>query len=563
MKLLFCLFYLFVTVFSLETVDFTIALKQRNLFLLEHLANEVSDVNSEYYGMYINDLEFIRDLTSPHYIDSVRVVNWVNSYNVDVLDDWGDALHCIGFVEDVNRMFKVNLIKNNDIGKYLATTDYTIPEHLNDIIVFVEGISNNLKPGLRLKAPQVNSPVVDDSYSGKEVVYRLYNVTGLDNIGSNISVGSIEYQNYSGFNETDLLQSQQMNDVTEKNVTKIVGNDVEPDLESQLDMQMMAINVPNADIWFWDGTDWLYSLAVNMVNSQQIPDIVSMSWGWSESQQCTITSCDNETSRQYVNRVNTEYMKLVLRGLTITVSSGDSGAPGRTNLGCDDDSDTVHAVFPGSSPWVTSVGATYVVKSNLTQNWTTPLCKENSCAAGDMEYVANKRDTGWTAGGGINNYTVRTKTAKWQNNVVSNYLNSGVPLPINFNTGGRGYPDVSVVGHYCPVFDSGKIMAIDGTSCSSPIFASLVALLNDHQVKNGKSKLGFINPLLYQMAQDNPDIFNDIEDGNNWSTEGNICEERADGGSNFGYKATKGWDPVYGLGTPNIGLMVEWLDTHT
>ena len=99
MKLLFCLFYLFVTVFSLETVDFTIALKQRNLFLLEHLANEVSDVNSEYYGMYINDLEFIRDLTSPHYIDSVRVVNWVNSYNVDVLDDWGDALHCIGFVE--------------------------------------------------------------------------------------------------------------------------------------------------------------------------------------------------------------------------------------------------------------------------------------------------------------------------------------------------------------------------------------------------------------------------------------------------------------------------------
>ena len=67
--------------------------------------------------------------------------------------------------------------------------------------------------------------------------------------------------------------------------------------------------------------------------------------------------CDNITSQQYVSRVNAEYMKLALRGLTIMVSSGDSGAPGRTNLDCDDDSDTVHAVFPGSSPWVTSVGA--------------------------------------------------------------------------------------------------------------------------------------------------------------------------------------------------------------
>ena len=365
MKLLFCLFYLFVSVFSLETVDFTIALKQRNLFLLEHLANEVSDVNSEYYGMYIDDPEFIRDLTSPHYIDSVRVVNWVNSYNVDILYDWGDALHCIGFVEDVNRMFKVNLIKNENIGKYLATSDYSIPEHLNDIIVFVEGISNKPKPVSRIKKSRVNSPVVDESYSGKEVVYRLYNVTEVGEVDDSISIASIEYQNYSGFNLTDLLDSQQMNNVNKKNVSHVVGNDVDPDMESQLDMQMMAINVPNADIWFWDGTDWLYSLAVNMVNSQQIPDIVSMSWGWSESDQCTITNCSKETAQQYVNRVNVEYMKLILRGLTITVSSGDSGAPGRTNLGCEDNSDTVHAVFPGSSPWVTSVGATVVMEDNL------------------------------------------------------------------------------------------------------------------------------------------------------------------------------------------------------
>ena len=159
--------------------------------------------------------------------------------------------------------------------------------------------------------------IVDDSYSGREVVYRLYNVTSVEDVNF-ISVGSIEYQNESGFSMADLLESQQMNNVKLRNVSHIVGNDVEPDLESQLDMQMMATNVPNADIWFWDGTDWLYSLAVNMSNSKEIPDIVSMSWGWSESSsQCL--PCVIILSQQYVSRVNAEYMKLALRGLTAMV----------------------------------------------------------------------------------------------------------------------------------------------------------------------------------------------------------------------------------------------------
>ena len=58
-------------------------------------------------------------------------------------------------------------------------------------------------------------------------------------------------------------------------------------------------------------------------------------------------------------------------------------------------------------------------------------------------------------------------------------------------------------------------------------------------------------------------IFNDGEKGSNWSTEWNVCPIRKDGGSDFGYKASKGYDPVYGLGTPNIGLMMEWLNNHT
>ena len=59
------------------------------------------------------------------------------------------------------------------------------------------------------------------------------------------------------------------------------------------------------------------------------------------------------------------------------------------------------------------------------------------------------------------------------------------------------------------------------------------------------------------MYNDNPKIFNDITKGNNWCTENMCCN------STFGYEAWIGWDPVTGLGTPNVGLMIEWLNKNT
>lgn len=49
-----------------------------------------------------------------------------------------------------------------------------------------------------------------------------------------------------------------------------------------------------------------------------------------------------------------------------------------------------------------------------------------------------------------------------------------------------------------------------GTSCSTPIFASIIALLNDELVAAGKSPLGFLNPWLYSTAAS---AFKDITSG--------------------------------------------------
>ena len=76
-------------------------------------------------------------------------------------------------------------------------------------------------------------------------------------------------------------------------------------------------------------------------------------------------------------------------------------------------------------------------------------------------------------------------------------------------------------------------------------------------------KLGFMNPLLYKMAESSPYVFNDIKIGNNFCTESKCCPMNKNGGSDYGFLAADGWDPVTGLGTPNYGLIQRWLDNNT
>jgi len=57
--------------------------------------------------------------------------------------------------------------------------------------------------------------------------------------------------------------------------------------------------------------------------------------------------------------------------------------------------------------------------------------------------------------------------------------------------------------------------------------------------------MGFINPWLYQVAAQHPEAFNDVTKGNNF------------GKHKTGFVAQPGWEPVCGLGTPNMKVLVE------
>jgi len=181
-----------------------------------------------------------------------------------------------------------------------------------------------------------------------------------------------------------------------------------------------------------------------------------------------------------------------------------------------------------------------------------PICANFTCATSTTEVVCTYPAAMITTGGGFSNYVARPS---YQKEAVSAYLASKVKLPpaTRFNKANRGFPDVSALGHNYVIDLGGDFTYGDGTSCSTPVFGAIIALLNSYRQNHGKPSLGFVVPLLYQAYAADHTTFNDITSGNNKCTE-SCCDED-------GYEATVGWDPVTGLGTPVFSKLLAYVES--
>ena len=218
----------------------------------------------------------------------------------------------------------------------------------------------------------------------------------------------------------------------------------------------------------------------------------------------------------------------------------------------------MHPDFPASSPFVTTVGGTQFSGDVNTSGVTAPICSTLQCAGSGYEVVASAdaRDgpehSRISSGGGFSAYT---PTPDFQKDAVAGYLSNGTGVPAAhlFNSEGRGYPDISALSHAYFIEINGETGEVDGTSAATPVIAGLVGRVNAHRAGKGRPPVGFLNPLLYKVAAQYPEAFNDVTEGSNRCTEsGCLCQT--------GFGAAVGWDAASGLGTPNFGLLLEAID---
>jgi len=529
-------------------VEFTVALTQNNLEALEKELYKVSNLkDAENYGKWWS-VERIRDFVAPDKKDQVAVRSWLESFGMKVRP-FGSFQRVSGSSKSVENMLGSSFYTFEKDGKQInRLMSYNIPMRLEDKIVMISGLT-----GFPVKRRSGISQVATDDSKGKvvpEVIWDLYGIPSTNEVvWANNSICLVEYENDRSYTASDLLTFEAGALVPPVSPSHIVGPYYAkyPDTEATLDVQYGIGIALNTDTWYWTSTGWLYDWATDFLATDPVPLVVSMSWGWDETNQCDVGNCNGMTSEQYVNYVNNQYMQITMRGTTILAASGDQGAPGDNDAKCTDRKDPLSSIFPGASQYVFSIGATTLTDPLPTDpyNFQSPVCKTTDCSTSTTEIVCSYPDALITTGGGFSTYLPRPS---WQNDAVTNYLNTNRQLPpsTDYNATNRGFPDVSALGHNYLITYFGSNVLVDGTSASTPVWAGIIARWNAYRLSVGKPPLGFVNPMIYQMYSDLPTAFTDITSGDNSCTE-SCCIE--------GYYCQSGWDPVTGLGTPVYPLM--------
>ncbi|OQD73962.1 hypothetical protein PENDEC_c013G01858 [Penicillium decumbens] len=199
------------------------------------------------------------------------------------------------------------------------------------------------------------------------------------------------------------------------------------------------------------------------------------------------------------------------------------------------DSKIFNPQYPSNCPYVTSVGGTMLYKDQTVED-----------AESVMHVNLGGTATNFSTAGGFSNYFPQPA---YQKEAVKKYFEkadlsypyySEFSVDLNttkglYNRIGRAYPDAAANGAQFRAYTNGLDVHYYGSSLASPLFASVLNLINEERLAIGKGPVGFVNPVLYAF----PEVLNDITNGTN-----------AGCGTN-GFAAVEGWDPATGLGTPN------------
>ncbi len=393
-----------------------------------------------------------------------------------------------------------------------------IPKELSGIVEGVFGLDNrpHARPHIRTaRRPKPTKPRAAGGprpFSPLEVA-ALYNFpAGVDGSGECIAIIELG----GGYRLSDLQAYFQKLGVRMPAITAVsvdggsnapTGDPGGPDGEVMLDIEVAGALAPGASIvvYFAPNTDagFLDALSSAVHDDIRKPSVVSISWG----------SAERNWTAQSIQAFDSVCVDAGRLGVTVCASAGDSGAPDispptrRANVD-----------FPASSPNVLARGGTLLVGSG---------------SRIQSEVVWNE-PTGGATGGGVSEVFP-----------LPSYQ-QGVGVPNSINPGhkaGRGVPDVA--GDADP--NSGYTVRIDGqdtvvggTSAVSPLWAGLIALINQSRGR----PLGFAHPQLYAIGKSGK-AFHDIVQGNNGVRP---CP---------GYQAKAGWDACTGWGSPDGQALLQ------
>ncbi len=395
----------------------------------------------------------------------------------------------------------------------------TVPEGIADVVEGVFGIDDRpvavphfqrrLEPAGAVRAPSRNG-----SFTPPQLA-KLYGFAhDADGAGECIAIielgGGYRAADIHAYFEAIGLPPPRVTTVRVDHATNRPTNADSADAEVMLDIEVAAGIAPAANIavYFAPNTDkgFLDAITCAIHDDQNKPSVLSISWG----------NPEKNWTRQAMTSFDEAFQTASTLGVTICCAAGDAGSGDENpDAGVAPDG-LAHADFPGSSPFVLCCGGTRLTAQG------TKIASET---------VWNDDPDRSATGGGVSDFFALPA------------YQSAAGVPPSANPGrrrGRGVPDVAGVadpqtGYRVRV--DGEDAVIGGTSAVAPLWAGLIALLNQ---KLG-APAGFLHSLIYG-SHGGKAVFRDITQGGNGA-----------------YRAKAGWDPCTGWGSPDGAKLLNLL----
>jgi Pro-kumamolisin, activation domain len=468
-------------------LNLAIGLPLRNQNELDALLAQLSDPASPNFGHYLTPEQFAAEF-GPTEQDYQALIQFAHENGLVVTGTHPNRvlLDVSGGVSEIEQALHVKMMAYDHPirGRFFAP-DREPWLDLEVKVLDISGLDNFILPqpmSLKQIPLEEAHPYVTGSgpwgyFIGKD--FRAAYAPAVSLTGSGQVVGLLEFD---GFYAGDVQKNAAQAGMTPVPTQTVLldgfnGAPGKSNIEVILDIMMASYMAPGlSKVIVYEGStpnDILNRMATDNLAQQ-----LSSSWGYGP-----INSTTEQIFKQYS-----------AQGQSILQASGDSGA----YLG--------GVMPPSDDPNLTVVGGTSLTTSGAGGPW--------------------QSETAWSGSGG----GVSTLYA------IPSYQ-QGLSMAANGgSTRMRNIPDVALTAdiQMYLIQSNGQAVVVGGTSAAAPLWAGFAALANQQAAANAKPRIGFLNPLVYEIGKGNNYALdlNDITHGNN------------------GFSAFTGYDLTTGWGSP-------------
>ena len=531
--------------------------------------------------------------------DLAKIQSWLQQQglSVDRVSNSHTSISFSGTVSQVESAFQTEIHNYNVNGEthFANATSVSIPSALSGVVQSVRNLNDfRPKPHTRLRSPQSTqvNPNFTSSQGGSHYltpkdVATIYDINTAYNqaytgtgqsiavVGqSEVAVSDIEnFQNAAGLPVAAPTTILVPNSGTAASVT---GDET----ESDLDLEYSGGIAKDAKIYFvYVGNNANYSVWDSMAYAidNKLAPIVIMSYG----------ACESDLTASEYSSLEAVLEQGASQGQSVIVASGDDGSTACfsdvTGSAITTAEEALSVNYPASSAYVTALGGTEFPAADVTSSNTSywEAASGSDVISSALSYIPEQvwnddsaaiaakygaADALSSSGGGVSKFTARPGWQTGVTGIASGNFRLVPDISLDASPDNAGYlycssdsKSTGITGSCANGFrDSSNtyLTVAGGTSFAAPIFAGMLAILNQKENSSGQ---GLINSTLYSLAANSStyaSAFHDITSGSNACSAGaTYCSAAGESG----YAAGTGYDEATGLGSVDLyNLLTAW-----